>query len=98
MLNLKRAAGEVAWKSGKLGKGSVTYADGYCFCYQESDGTVAVIKALPDAWTEVARFKIPEESKKRPKSGRVWPHPVIAQGKLILRDFEKLFVYDLKSN
>jgi hypothetical protein len=25
----------------------------------------------------------------------VWPHPVIAQGKLFLRDYELLYCYDL---
>ena len=97
-LAYKTPEADVVWQNDKFKKGSITYADGHFFCYQESDGTVAVIKADPKGWNEVARFTIPETSKKRPNSGKVWPHPVIAQGKLILRDFEKLFVYDLKAN
>ena len=26
--------------------------------------------------------------------GKVWAHPVIANGRLYLRDYEKLFVFD----
>ncbi len=100
MLNLKTKDADVAWKSTKLGKGSVTYADGLFFCYEERSGDLAVVKATPDTkeWTEVGRMSLPSKSTTRPNSGKVWPHPVIAQGRLFLRDYDKLFVFDLKSN
>jgi hypothetical protein len=34
-------------------------------------------------------------AKLRPGPGKVWAHPVIANGKLILRDYGLLFVYDV---
>jgi len=85
------------WKSTKLGKGSISYADGYFYCYAEKDGTLARIEASPEGWRETGRFTIPALSKLRPNSGKVWAHPVIANGKLYLRDYELLYCYDLQN-
>lgn len=87
------------WQSSKLGKGSIGYADGHFYCYAERDGELARIKATPKGWQENGRFKIPAQSevrKKTPSKTFVWAHPVIAHGKLILRDYELLYCYDLK--
>jgi outer membrane protein assembly factor BamB len=94
-------SGEIVWSSRKLGKGSIVYADGCFFCYAESDGTLAVIEATKAGWKEKGRFKIPRESKlERPPSrpsDNIWTHPVIANGRLYLRDQELLFCYDVQS-
>jgi outer membrane protein assembly factor BamB len=87
---------EPAWTSKDLGKGSVSYADGHLFCYGERKGDVVMIKADPTDWQEVGRFTIPKTDPTRSRQGGVWPHPVIAQGKLFLRDTNFLFCYDLK--
>src|SRR5207249_3731406 len=42
--------GKVVWKENKLGKGSLTCADGRLYLYSESDGTCALIEASPDGW------------------------------------------------
>jgi outer membrane protein assembly factor BamB len=97
MFPFKTGGEDPVWSSDKLRKGSVTYADGHFYCYQETDGTVAMIKASTKDWEEVGRFKIPATSTKRKgTSGMVWPHPVIANGRLYLRDFELLYAYDVK--
>lgn len=93
-LDLK-AGGDPLWESTKLGKGSIAYADGHFFCYAEKDGTLVQIKASAEDWQEVGRFTIPKLSPTRPKSGRVWAHPVVANGKLYLRDYEHLYCYDI---
>jgi outer membrane protein assembly factor BamB len=85
-----------AWTSKKLGKGSVSYADGHLYCYSEDKGELALVKADPEEWKEAGRLAVPEKSKLRPTTrGKVWAHPVIADGKLYLRDYEWLFCYDL---
>ena len=56
------------------------------------------IKATDKGWEETGRFTIPEVSTIRPGQGQIWAHPVVADGKLFLRDYDKLFVYDLTSN
>jgi len=96
---LQLESGEVAWKSMKLGKGSVVYADGHLWCYAEEDGTLAVLEASPRGYQEKRRFRIAQPSKRpRPERNKsnVWPHPVIAHGKLYLRDQESLVCYNLK--
>ena len=91
-----RAGGDdLAWTSSKLDKGSITYADGQFYCYGQGKGTLVTIKASDKAWEETGRFAIPETSKLRPSQGKVWAHPVVADGRLYLRDYETLFVYDI---
>jgi outer membrane protein assembly factor BamB len=96
-INWKTPSTEPLWRSDKLEKGSVTYADGLLYCYGENNGTVVCVKASPTAWEEIGRFNIPQKSKTRPGQGKVWPHPVVANGKLFLRDYEMLYCYDLKA-
>ncbi len=90
----KFATGEAVWQeNAKLGKGSLTYADGHLYCREEKEGAseVVLLEATPVAYTETGRFKQPEQSGKH-----AWPHPVIANGKLYLRDQDLLFCYDVK--
>jgi outer membrane protein assembly factor BamB len=89
-------AGENAGSEKPLDKGSVTFADGKLFCYGEGKGTLAMVQATPDGWKELGRFELPEATKFPRKSGKVWAHPVVANGKLYLRDLELLFQFDLK--
>ena len=88
---------DLVWTSDKLDKGSITYADGQFYCYGQSKGTLVTIKATDKGWEETGRFTIPEVSTVRPGQGQIWAHPVVADGKLFLRDYDKLFVYDLTS-
>jgi outer membrane protein assembly factor BamB len=89
--------GKVMWASTKLGKGSLTCADGHLVCYTESGGTVCLVEASPSGWKESGRFKIPRESKLNRKGG-IWTHPVVANGRLYLRDQDLLFCYEIKDH
>ena len=85
--------GEMVWSDKKLGKGSIAYADGRFYLRSEgSKGTVALIEATPDAYRERGRFDQPDRSGKES-----WPHPVIAGGRLYLRDQDVLLCYDIKA-
>jgi len=86
---------EAVWTDKSLDKGSITYADGQLYCYGQSKGTLVRIKASDKGWEETGRFNIPELSKERPRQGMVWGHPVVSNGKLYLRDYEKFFCYDI---
>jgi outer membrane protein assembly factor BamB len=88
--------GKTMWQSKKLGRGSITAADGRLYCYSEDRGTAVLIEASPEGWKEQGRFTIPKQSSKRSRSGGVWTHPVVANGKLYLRDQQLLFCYDVK--
>jgi outer membrane protein assembly factor BamB len=89
--------GEVVWSSRALGKGSVTCAGACLYCYDERDGTVVLAEVNPKAWVEKGRFSLPETSKLRAKSGKFWTHPVVANGRLYLRDQDLIFCYDVKA-
>ena len=88
--------GNTAWESKKLGKGCVTYADGGLYCYAENDGTVVLIDASPQGWNERGRFKLPKETQLDRKKGKIWTHPVVANGRLFLRDQDLMFCLDVK--
>jgi outer membrane protein assembly factor BamB len=95
----KLDTGDILWTSGRrgLGPGSVTYADGHLYCLAEDSGTAALVVASPKGYEEKGRFKLPQESQLRKPSGKVWTHPVVADGKLFLRDQELLFCFDIKA-
>jgi outer membrane protein assembly factor BamB len=83
--------GKVAWQNRCVGKGSVAYADG-CLYVRGENGTVALVEATPKGYKEKGRFSQPERS-----SNKAWPHPVVAGGKLYLRDWDTLLCYDVKA-
>jgi outer membrane protein assembly factor BamB len=91
----KKNKGDITWSSKKLGKGSLTCADGCLYCFTEDDGTAALVEADPKRWKENGRFRLPQESKLRAPAGKIWTHPVVANGRLYLRDQELLFCYDV---
>ena len=90
---LEMSTGRVLWADkSKLGKGSLSCADGMLYLRLENGpGTVVLIDASPAGWQEKGRFDQPDRSK--PNS---WPHPVIANGRLYLRDQDTLLCYDVK--
>jgi outer membrane protein assembly factor BamB len=80
--------------------GSIVAADGRLYLYTET-GTAVLLEANPKEWQERGRFEIPEkstESKGRPtsRSAAIWTPPVVANGRLYLRDQELLFCYDVR--
>lgn len=83
--------GETKWQDRSVGKGSIAAADG-CLYVRSERGPIALVEATPTAYKEIGRFEQPERSKKNS-----WPHPVIAGGRLYLRDQNVLLCYDVKS-
>ncbi|MCX6902474.1 MAG: hypothetical protein NTW03_03115 [Verrucomicrobia bacterium] len=87
----KFLTGEAVWAE-KGQKGSETCAEGMLYCREEGNGTVLLVEASPNGYKEKGRFAQPERSK-----DKAWPHPVVAGGKLYLRDQDLLFCYDVKA-
>jgi outer membrane protein assembly factor BamB len=97
-MEFAKKKGATLWEEKrKLGKGSLTCADGRLYCYTEDDGTVALVEAQPKKFKEDGRFKIPRQSTQHAPAGKIWTHPVVANGHLYLRDQELLFCYDVKA-
>jgi outer membrane protein assembly factor BamB len=96
-LKLDKDNEDPVWKSSKFGKGSIAYADGHFYLYGEGKGECVLIDADPKKYTERGRFEIPKKSKFDRRSGQIWAHPVVANGRLFLRDHEFVFCYGLKA-
>lgn len=97
--------GKIEWRAPRgraaLPMGSTTYADGrvYCFCDgtgAAAPGIAALLDPSPKAYKVISRFNLPKASDKRKLRGGVWTPPVIADGRLYLRDQELLFCYEIK--
>ncbi len=97
LLCLDFQTGKVLWderdKPGRTGvkKGSVALADGRIY-YRQEDGTMLLFEPSPKQYLERGRFRQPERSE-----APAWTHPVIANGKLYVRDQDVLFCYDVKA-
>jgi outer membrane protein assembly factor BamB len=90
--------GAIKWKADCIGGGSVACADGMLFVHGEN-GQVALVEATPDAYRERGRFSPPLPPKRRklgPYPERAWTYPVIANGRLYIRDIGTLWAFDVK--
>jgi outer membrane protein assembly factor BamB len=94
--------GKMRWRERNAleGKGSLTAADGRLYLVSDQ-GEVVLLAPDTKAWSAQGEFKLPELSKThetRPShaSAGVWTHPVVANGRLYLRDQDLLFCYDVR--
>jgi outer membrane protein assembly factor BamB len=91
-LCLELETGKVMWGGDFRGPGSgsaaVLYADGDLY-FRYEDATMALIEATPEEYRLKSSFKLAA------KNGQSWPHPVIVDGKLYLRDQQTLMCYDV---
>ncbi len=93
------------WKTGKVkwtrngskakrsragGSASVTYADGMLYFHYQN-GWMVLVPARPDRYEEVSAFQVPEGN------GPRWAHPVVIDGRLYVREADKLWCYDVKA-
>jgi outer membrane protein assembly factor BamB len=86
------ATGRMLWERARgagAGSAAVTAADGRLY-FRYQDGTMALIGADPKAYQLISSFPIP--SVRNPS----WSHPVIADGRLYLREQDALHVYSIK--
>ena len=81
--------GVVAWRDRSVGKGSLTYADGNLYAFSEN-GVVGLVEADPTAYREKGRFRIQQGSLP------TWTHPVVAGGRLYLRDQDTIYAFDVR--
>lgn len=81
--------GEIAWRDRSVGKGSLVYADGHLYLFSEG-GVVGLAEATPAGYKEKGRFQI--------QHGRLptWAHPVVAGGRLYIRDQDTIYAYDVR--
>jgi outer membrane protein assembly factor BamB len=88
--------GGVLWNEGdsdkrRVTKGSVAFADGRIY-YRTEEGPIVLIEPSRKEYLERGRFDQPDRTDQP-----AWAHPVIANGKLYIRDQDMLFCYDVKA-
>lgn len=86
--------GEVKWQERGIGAASLAYADGRLYLHGEN-GQVALVEPTPEGYREKGKFT-PPELPERPRGAMAWAYPVIANGKLYIRDQGSLWCFDVK--
>ena len=91
--------GKVKWEAPDFGWGSVAAADGLLFCHLIMTGEVVLVEATPDAFRIKGKFTPPSPPVHK-KVGQfpegAFTYPVIANGRLYIRDLGTLWAFDIK--
>lgn len=82
------STGELKWKGGRYGYGQPIIAGGHIVVLTEA-GDVVLVRATPERHDELARFSAIE--------GKTWNHPVIANGRLLVRNLREMAAFDIRS-
>jgi len=91
--SLELATGKMAWGPVRTdGKASaaIAYADGRIYLRYQN-GLMILAEATPEEFRQKGSFMIPDVE------AESWPHPVIADGMLYLREQDNLYCYDLRA-
>jgi hypothetical protein len=89
--------GSVVWEDKiKVERGSLTCAGGDLYLFGEGEGIVALVPASPAGMQVKGKFQIPRKTNIPRNQGQMWTHPVVANGRLYLRDQDLIFCYEVK--
>lgn len=94
--------GVVKWQERGIGTASIVYAGGRLYLHGEN-GDVSLVEPTPGAYRERGRFTPPTPPEHSSIRGsptgpaKAWPHPVVANGRLYIRDLGTIWAYDVKN-
>lgn len=83
--------GRTNWETDWHNKGSIIYADGMLYIYEEKSGNIALVEPSSENLKIISTFKIKEGE------GSHWAHPAIYDGKLFVRHGNVLMIYNIKA-
>lgn len=95
LLCVEFATGRVKWEDRALGAASLFYADGRLYLHGEN-GDVGLVEPSPEGYREKGRFSPPDQPKHSSPMEKSWAYPVVANGRLYVRDHQTLWCYDVK--
>lgn len=88
------ASGTVKWEDRALAPAASCFADGRLYLHGEN-GDVALVEPTPEGYREKGRVTPPEQPKRANAMEKPWAYPVVANGRLYIRDGVKLWGYDV---
>jgi outer membrane protein assembly factor BamB len=91
------STGRMKWQDRALGAASLCYADHRLYLHGEN-GEVALVEPSPDDYQEKGRFAPPDQPKHPNQMEKSWAYPVVANGRLYIRDHNMLWCYDVKAS
>ncbi|MDZ4778652.1 MAG: PQQ-binding-like beta-propeller repeat protein [Planctomycetia bacterium] len=92
MMCVDFATGEVKWQERGIGTGSICLADGRIYLHGET-GEAALIEPSVEGYKEHGRFTPPNQPDRG--DAKAWAYPVVANGRLYLRDATSLWSFDI---
>jgi outer membrane protein assembly factor BamB len=87
------ATGKISWSERAMRNASICCADGLLYVRLHNNGEVALVEPSSREYLERGRLQPPQRSR-----SKAWPHPVIANGSLYLRDENLLYCYDVSDS
>jgi outer membrane protein assembly factor BamB len=89
-------SGKVKWQDKSLAPASLCCAEGRLYVHGD-DGDMALVELTPEAYREKGRFTPPDQPKHTRAMEKAWAYPVVANGRLYLRDTGDLWCYDVRN-
>jgi len=80
--------GDTKWSHRGVGKGGIIGVDGALITLDGSSGTVTLVEMTPKGYKALGSI--------RPLGGQSWTAPIVAEGKLIIRNKQAIACIDLK--
>jgi outer membrane protein assembly factor BamB len=87
--------GEIKWSERVTAPGALCYAEGRLYFHGEN-GEVMIVEVTPQGYRERGRFTPPNPPAPSNPMEKAWPYPVIADGRLFVRNGESLWCYEIK--
>ena len=89
------ATGKVMWTEPSTGGGAILEAENRLYIHAEN-GEVVLAETTPEAYREKGRFMPPDRPQRtRAAMEKAWAYPVIANGRLYIRELDSLWCYDI---
>ncbi len=95
MLCIEFATGQVKWQERALGAASLCYADDRLYLHGEN-GEVGLVEPSPESYLEKGRFTPSDQPERLNQMEKAWAYPVVANGRLYIRDQGSLWCYSIK--